>query len=326
MNVATKLGGYTVVLAVLAAGAWFTGSAAGPVRSGPEPAAHAGMGGAAERSPVSSAAAVGTHGSHGESDLPVGLTAAQSGYTMVPLTTVLNPARAQTFAFRIVSPDGAPVTRYEIEHEKRLHLIVVRRDTAGFQHVHPELGTDGTWRAALDTRLPGNYRAFADFVPDGADPLTLEVDFATPGDFRPIEHRNSTQATVDGYQVRLTGRLSPGRTATLTLNVYRNGKPVDDLQPYLGAYGHLVALRGGDLGYLHVHPDGEPGDGITRPGPGITFFAEAPSAGSYRLFLDFKHGDKVRTAEFTVTAGTSGAPAPEHAGPAHGHGDDQPHG
>jgi hypothetical protein len=79
--------------------------------------------------------------------------------------------------------------------------------------------------------------------------------------------------------------------------------PVTDLQPYLAAYGHLVVLRQGDLAYLHVHPDGEPGDGRTKAGPNIVFYAEVPSAGTYRLYLDFKHGDVVRTAEFTVVAG-----------------------
>lgn len=43
---------------------------------------------------------------------------------------------------------------------------------------------------------------------------------------------------------------------------------VTDLKPYVGAFGHLVALRAGDLAYLHVHPDGAPGDGRTAPGPG----------------------------------------------------------
>ncbi len=84
-----------------------------------------------------------------------------------------------------------------------------------------------------------------------------------------------------------------------------------DLQPYLAAYGHLVALRQGDLAYLHVHPDGAPGDGRTKAGPAIVFHTTAPSDGTYRLFLDFKHGGVVRTAEFTLTAG-------EEA-PAHGH-------
>ena len=82
-----------------------------------------------------------------------------------------------------------------------------------------------------------------------------------------------------------------------------------------------MALRQGDLAYLHVHPEGEPGDGKTKPGPGITFFAEAPSPGAYRLYLDFKHDGEVRTAEFTVYAGGAGAPAQE-PGPDH---DDRPH-
>ncbi len=53
---------------------------------------------------------------------------------------------------------------------------------------------------------------------------------------------------------------------------------------------------------LHVHPDGEPGNGSSVPGPDITFHAVAPISGPYRLCLDFKHGDLVRTAEFTAVA------------------------
>ena len=100
----------------------------------------------------------------------------------------------------------------------------------------------------------------------------------------------------------LTGALTPGTTSKLTLTVDRGGVPVTDLQPYLAAYGHLVALRQGDLAYLHVHPD----DSVTSAGPNIVFYAEVPSAGTYRLYLDFKHGDVVRTAEFTVVAGEHG--------------------
>jgi hypothetical protein len=87
--------------------------------------------------------------------------------------------------------------------------------------------------------------------------------------------------------------------------VSKDGKPVTDLQPYLGAYGHLVALRGGDLAYLHVHPDGTPGDGATDPGPEVVFYAAVPSAGTYHLYLDFQHNGVVRTAAFTVTAAAS---------------------
>jgi hypothetical protein len=95
----------------------------------------------------------------------------------------------------------------------------------------------------------------------------------------------------------------PGKASELTLAVAKDGKPVRDLQPYLGAYGHLVTLRSGDLPYLHVHPNGEPGDGKTQPGPEFSFTATAPSAGTYRLFLGFQHKGEVRTAAFTVKAG-----------------------
>jgi hypothetical protein len=110
----------------------------------------------------------------------------------------------------------------------------------------------------------------------------------------------------------------------LTLSVSRDGKPVTDLQPYLGAYGHLVVLRASDLAYLHVHPMGEPGDGITPAGPAIGFGATIPSNGDYRLFLDFKHNDVVRTAEFTLSVDSSqlstGAPTqPAHQDHGDGH-------
>jgi hypothetical protein len=123
---------------------------------------------------------------------------------------------------------------------------------------------------------------------------------------------------VDGYEVQLTGDLVAGQASPLTLTVRKDGQPVTDLQPYLAAYGHLVALRDGDLAYLHVHPEGAPGDGRTAAGPEIDFVAEVPSAGTYRLFLDFQHDGVVRTAEFT--AATSGANVVA-AEPAGGHGD-----
>jgi hypothetical protein len=139
------------------------------------------------------------------------------------------------------------------------------------------------------------------------------------GDFTPAALPEPTRtAQVDDYQVTLTGDLTTAG-GPLTLSVSRDGEPVSDLQPYLGAYGHLVALRTGDLAYLHVHPEGEPGDGVTVPGPQVVFHAQAPSAGTYRLFLDFQHENVVRTAEFTVTVGNTAAPAPAPAAAGHGH-------
>jgi hypothetical protein len=137
------------------------------------------------------------------------------------------------------------------------------------------------------------------------------------GDFRPAElpadDRTATLRTPEGvYTVTLEGDTAPGASTVLTTRVELDGEPVTDLEPYLGAFGHLVAIRAGDLGYLHVHP--EEGE----PGPGVDFATAFPTPGTYRLFLDFQHRGTVRTAAFTVESGG----APGHAaeeGDDHGH-------
>ena len=251
-------------------------------------------------------------------EVPGGLMVSSDGYTLALRDTVGRAGRGRPISFVIDGPDG-PVTAYDVEHAKRLHLIAVRRDFTGFQHVHPRLAADGTWTTSLDL-TPGQWRVFADFKPTGAEALTLGSDLSVPGRVEAVAPSGTTRvATVDGYTVRLDGDLVAGRHSMLTLEVEKHGRPVTDLQPYLGAFGHLVALRAGDLAYLHVHPDGEPGDGKTQPGPDVTFHAEVPSAGRYRLYLDFKHDGVVRTAEFTVEAGRTAPAGDDHSDDGHGH-------
>jgi hypothetical protein len=316
MNNATKLGAYAVGLAVVFGGAAGLGKVVGPVGASAETASH-GHGGATGGG-HGGAAGGGHDGATGHA--PGGLQVSEDGYTLVPRGTTLAAGERTDFRFTINGPDGKPVTGFKPLHGKRLHLIVARRDLSGFQHLHPSEAGGGVWTVPITLAKPGVYRFFTDVQPEGAKrQLTLGTDVFVPGDLRPAPLPEPERvAKVDGYEVTLSGGLTPGKSTELTLTVSKDGKPVTDLEPYLEAYGHLVALRQGDLAYLHVHPDGEPGDGETKPGPGITFFAEAPSPGAYRLYLDFKHGGKVRTAEFTVRAGNvQGVPAGGH--------DDRPH-
>ena len=259
-------------------------------------------------------------------DLPAGLSASRDGYTLQLAQSLFAAGQQMSLGFQITDASGVPVTRYVDSHEKQLHLIVVRRDMVGFQHVHPTLDREGTWRVPVDLS-PGDYRVFADFVPAGGDAMTLGADIQVAGLYAPQSlPPPATTATVDGYTVSLRGSPTAGESSPLTLSVSRDGMPVTDLQPYLGAYGHLVVLRASDLAYLHVHPMGEPGDGTTRAGPEIGFHTTFPTSGDYRLFLDFRHGDVVRTAEFTVSIGQrhqpvqSTTPPPEPAPVGHGGG------
>ncbi|MBA3605973.1 MAG: hypothetical protein H0W46_08395 [Acidimicrobiia bacterium] len=234
-------------------------------------------------------------------DMPGGLAVSQDGFTLDLQTPVVDGGVPAELAFAITGPDGRPVTDYTVEHDKELHLVVVGRDLAAYAHVHPERDSRGIWTVTAPPLTPGSYRVFADFTPAGGGGLTLGADLVVPGDHRPVALPAPAEvATVDGFDVSFRGRLVAGSESEMTVGVTRNGEPVDDLQPYLGALGHLVAIRSGDLAYLHVHPLEETaGPG----GPSVRFAVEVPTAGTYRLFFDFSHGGDVRTAATTaVTA------------------------
>lgn len=242
---------------------------------------------------------------------PQGLAVSADGFTFAPSVTAITPGATKSFTFAITGKDGKPVTAYLPLHDKELHLILVRRDMTGYQHLHPTRAANGTWSVPLRVETAGVYKAFANFEPAGQGmpmPMTLAVDLMASGEFTAVAlPAPKVTTTVDGLKVALAGKVAAG-ASELTFTVTRSGKPVE-LQPYLAAHGHLVALRVGDLAYLHVHPEDTPGGEAF--GNRVTFIAPIPTAGKYRLFLDFKTADVVRTAEFTVTA-SAGAPPPHH--------------
>ncbi|MFI8826851.1 hypothetical protein [Streptomyces sp. NPDC053431] len=305
MNTGVKITAFAAALAATFGTAYGVGKGVGPVGE-PERAEHAGH---AEATPAGEGGGHGGHAEAASAPAAGGLQVSEDGYTLA-LDTPAPALGRSTLRFSIKDAAGRKVTAFSTEHGKELHFIVASRDLTVFRHLHPVKGADGTWTVAADLPAAGAYKAFADFKPavKGAKGVTLGVDLSVPGAYapRPMPAVAPT-AEVDGYQVRLGGTLNPGRAGELRLTVTKAGRPVTNLEPYLGAYGHLVALRDGDLAYLHVHPN-EGG-----PGPDVSFTATAPSSGTYRLFLDFQHEGKVRTAAFTVRAGAAAA-VPDAAG------------
>jgi hypothetical protein len=196
------------------------------------------------------------------------------------------------------------VRDFEVEHEKRMHLIVVRDDLTGFQHLHPRMDASGNWTTAITVPEPGNYRVFADFKHEGAN-QTLAQDLTVAGtaDRQTLPAPSPTATTDDGYEVALTGAdAAAGEPTELGFEVSRGGRPVE-VEEYLGAKGHLVALREGDLAYLHTHPSGGEHGGEHEGADTIRFETEFPTAARYRLFLQFKHEGEVHTAAFTRMVG-----------------------
>lgn len=305
MRTPIKLGGFVAALAAVLGISFGVGNAVGPLGHA-DTNTHLTEGGIMTNStnqPPSSRTETG-HVSKAGGDLPGGLMVSQDGYTFVADETILAQGRT-TLTFHILDPDGLPLTNFQPTHDTDLHFFAVSRDLNRFNHLHPGMDDSGTWSIDLDL-TPGAWRLLADFRPVGQDTMTLGSDVFVVGEYQPqpLPPADAT-ATVDDYTVTLRSGLTAGESGELILTVARGGEPITDLEPYLAAYGHLVALRAGDMAYLHVHPEGEPGDGTTAAGPEIAFHATAPSAGAYRLFLDFKHDGVVRTAAFTVLAAAS---------------------
>src|SRR3954468_12059373 len=236
-----------------------------------------------------------------EAPAPIGqgVVAAADGYRLIPASTTL-AADGGTFRFTIEDQHDRAVHDFTPVHERDLHLIVVNRELTTFHHIHPTLDAAGTWSIDLPPLEPGSYRAVADFQVDGGPRLALGTDLTVAGSYQPTELTEPTsRTTTDGYEVQLVTERSDDGAVTAQLTVRRNGDLVSDLEPYLGANGHLVAMRTGDLAYAHVHPvehdDAAPGV--------VTFNAELTSAGRYGLFFDFKHNGTVHTAAFTFDQG-----------------------
>jgi hypothetical protein len=241
---------------------------------------------------------------HAEASEPApvrGLASSADGLTLSLATTHLTPGEPGELRFQIIGEDGRAVRDFEVEHEKRMHFIVARDDLTGFQHLHPRMDADGNWTTAITVPEPGSYRVFADFKHEGQN-QTLAQDLTVTGaaNRQTLPASSPTATTDDGYEVTLTGgEAAAGEPTELGFEVSRGGEPVE-VEDYLGAKGHLVALREGDLAYLHTHPSAGREHGAEHEGgEAIRFETEFPTAARYRLFLQFKREGKVHTAAFT---------------------------
>jgi hypothetical protein len=280
MGVAARLTAYVLALLLVFGVAWFAG---GLVRPAVEPA-HAP-----------------SENDHDTSGLGAtdGLSSAAAGYRIAVADPTFVPGTPGELRFTVVGPSGLPVTAFRTtaRDPRPLYTVVIRRDAAGFQRLDPTMDPNGTWRAPLRLPAPGVWRAFVDMTPSAGPALVLGVDLFAAGPFAPFTFPPSRTAVIGDFQLRLDGDLVPGAPSQVFATVSRDGAAVTDLQPYLGAFGKLVALREGDLAYTAAVASPAVGD---RAGPAVAFTARVPSAGTYRLYLQFRVGDGMHTAEFTV--------------------------
>lgn len=210
--------------------------------------------------------------------------------------------------FRITIRDPAtnqPVTGFTTVHERLLHLFIIDRTLEFYRHVHPRQVADGTFELT-ESVPPGEFVVIADFLPQTGRAQMLQRAIVTPGyrgsvfpaipDLTPDA---STEKVDHGVRVRLDGsNLKASREAilTFTLSDVESGAPVSDLEPYLGAPGHVLIVSADLTTADHVHPE-EP---ATR-GPVITFQPMMPASGVYKLWLQFQRHGVVATVPFVIS-------------------------
>lgn len=259
-----------------------------------------------------------------------------------------------TLNLRIVDiKTGAPVKEFDMVHEKLLHLIIVSSDLTWFNHIHPEYKGDGLF--TITTSLPGagSYKLFADYTPKGGEHEVAEHVFATAGaPATPAAFNQPADTTmVKGFLVKNMKSAPEGEPAAVGSDTYKvglmpmprrivagedvmlhfeirdaNGKPMTDVEPYLGAMGHAVILSSDAGVYLHTHPmDGDmdhsqhgggssgtskpdtaasPGAAKTEPlkpgGPDVMFHTNFPKPGLYKVWGQFQHKGLIITAPFVL--------------------------
>ena len=253
-------------------------------------------------------------------------------YCLQNLSSVntLQPNVPIAYSFRIVDDRGNTLKDFDTVHEWLMHFIVVRHDLAEFQHVHPTFNasTGEFTLSALTFPTDGAYRLFADFTPSAAQmgPDGMKLTAAPFQDVNVGDLKKYSPQSIGGdvnsktfgqYQIRLATEpayITTGGPESLAFTIKKDGKPVQNLEQYLGALGHAIILREDTLDFIHAHAEGHnmsnmdatmsqmqlEGMKMDTGGPTINFETLFPESGTYKIFLQFQHESKVVTADFVV--------------------------
>lgn len=245
------------------------------------------------------------------------------GYEIEVTSNINNikPQKSVVFTYKIRNDKGEILKDYEVAHEKIMHFIVVRKDLAYFQHLHPDFNK-ATGEFSVDVTYPdhGPYRIFPDFTPGDENPQKLPVTVSHDVEVGNSSKYYAQSVVPDSEQTKTYGNYKvtmaiPSDTkkqeeVTYTLNITKNGKPVTNLENYLGALGHSVILKEESLDFIHTHAFDATDDNAMQEhtkqqetasnGPKISFATTFPESGVYKIFTQFQHEGEVQTVDYIV--------------------------
>ncbi|HET7226983.1 MAG TPA: cupredoxin domain-containing protein [Candidatus Eisenbacteria bacterium] len=241
--------------------------------------------------------------------------------------------------FAVTDTSGRRVRFLQLVHERPMHVIVVSRDLAEFAHIHPEPTLDDRYAVTHTFAHGGRYRVFADYTPPGSGTLVdaFDVDVAGPArDEIPPAADAVLERSVDSLTMSLAFERPPvaGEDVRWRVSLRGGGRPVTDLQLYLGALAHVMVVSADLHTFIHAHPQ-ELGDVVdtTRgahvhdpaqlaralrgPSPATLHVVTSfPHAGLYGLWVQVQRHGRVITAPFVISVGAAPAAARPAAAPA----------
>lgn len=191
---------------------------------------------------------------------------------------------------------------FVVVHTKPWHLLVMSNDLRWFDHIHPEAQPDGSYTVTETFPAGGDYLLLSDVSPRGYGqqflPVPLKVGgapFGTPYKLAP----SPTSGEFGGVKVSLDAP-APLKAHTDVALVFKvstpDGKPATDLEPYLGAMGHLIIVSEDRTRFVHAHPMSTD----TGPAGTVRFVTRFPKPGLFKAWAQFQRGGKVITADFVV--------------------------
>lgn len=195
---------------------------------------------------------------------------------------------------------GAMVKNFDVVHDEKVHLIIVRDGLDQFAHLHPAVDAAGNLTVTHTFPVGGIYRLYADHQPTGGKQSTAMGELKVSGESPPAPTLTPDapgKLKGNGLDTEVTLKnVKPGSEATVRFELTdAEGKPIPDLQPYMGAMGHLVVLSSDGKEYVHAHPsDNKEAKNV------VTFQAHFMNAGLYKGWGQFRWKGEVRVIPFVV--------------------------
>lgn len=231
------------------------------------------------------------HGEHEHGGAMPGMKSAELMLETTPET--LRPGEPVTLSMMLHDASGKMLKEFEKSHEKLAHLILIRDGLDEFAHIHPEVHADGKITVSHSFPKPGKYRLYLDYKAKDAAPATSQQSLNVVGDVTPAPALSVTapgDIEVDDLIAKVA--TEPGsKSAVISFDLRdEGGTPVTNLEPYLGAMGHLVVVSADGKQYVHAHPLPQ------RPGSSeVRFEAHFPGAGLYKAWGQFQRGGVIVT-------------------------------